>query len=243
MANWKANLTLPKSIRLAEASNRIAAKYPETRLVICPPSIYTTLLRHGLGSLFVDFGVQDISRFEVGTHTGELPASIAAQVANYAIIGHSERRAQHETDKQIAAKMVRALQVNLQPILCVGDRLVDKEHGHAQRRVQDQLEAAFHNITTDELDSVVVAYEPVWAISSGDGRGAFATPRDVEKMIQHIQLVLRSRYGSASTKVRILYGGSVNADNAKAFLQIKGIDGLLVGGASLDAHELEKIVA
>ncbi len=242
VANWKANLTLPKAIRLAEASNKIAANNPETNLVICPPSIYTTLLRHGLGSLYVDFGVQDISRFEVGTHTGELPASIAAQVASFAIIGHSERRAQHETDKYIAAKMVRALQAGLQPILCVGDRLIDKQHGHAQRRVQDQLEVAFHNITADELDQVVIAYEPVWAISSGDGHGNFAMPRDVEKTVSHIKLVLQSRYGADSSKVRILYGGSVNGDNAQAFLRVKGVDGLLVGGASLDAHQLEKII-
>lgn len=243
VANWKANLTLPKAIRLAEASNKIAAKHPGTQLVICPPSIYTTLLRHGLGSLYVDFGVQDISRFEVGTHTGELPASIAAQVANFAIIGHSERRAQHETDKHVAAKIVRALQAGLQPILCVGDRLVDKQHGHAQRHVQDQLEAAFHNVTADELDQVVVAYEPVWAISSGDGHGNFATPRDVEKMVGHIKMVLQSRYGAESSRVRILYGGSVNTENAQAFLSIKGVDGLLVGGASLDALQLEKIIS
>ena len=243
IANWKANLTLPKAIRLAEASNQIAAKHPETHLVICPPTVYTTLLRHGLGSLFVDFGVQGISQFEVGAHTGELPASLAAQVANFVIIGHSERRAQHETDAQIAAKMVRALQAGLQPILCVGDRLVDKQHGHAQRRVQDQLEVALRNVTADELDQVIVAYEPVWAISSGDGHGNFATPRDVEKMVSHIKMVLQSRYGNASLKVRIVYGGSVNAENAQAFLSIKSVDGLLVGGASLDAYQLKKIVA
>jgi len=243
IANWKANLTLPKAIRLAEASNQIAAKHPEAHLVICPPTVYTTLLRHGLGSLFVDFGIQDISQFEVGAHTGELPASLAAQVANFVIIGHSERRAQHETDAQIAAKMVRALQAGLQPILCVGDRLVDKQHGHAQRRVQDQLEVALRNATADELDQVIIAYEPVWAISSGDGHGNFATPRDVEKMVSHIKMVLQSRYGNASLKVRIVYGGSVNAENAQAFLTIKGINGLLVGGASLDAYQLKKIVA
>lgn len=243
VANWKANLTLPKAIRLAEASNKLAKKHPNTQLVICPPTVYTTLLRHGLGPLYVDFGAQDISRYEVGTHTGELPASLAAQVANFTIIGHSERRAQHETDKQIAAKMVRALQAGLQPILCVGDRLVDKQHSHAQRRVQDQLEVALHNVTADELDQVIIAYEPVWAISSGDGHGHFATPRDVEKMVSHIKLVLQSRYGKEASKIRILYGGSVNADNAAAFMSLKDIDGLLVGGASLDPHELEKIVS
>lgn len=243
VANWKANLTLPKAIRLAETSNQLAKKYPETQLVICPPVVYTTLLRHGLGSLYVDFGTQDISRFEVGTHTGEMPASLAAQVANFTIVGHSERRAMHETDKQVSAKMVRALQAGLQPILCVGDRLVDKQHGHAQRHVQDQLEVALHNVTADELDQLLIAYEPVWAISSGDGYGHFATPRDVEKMVSHIKLVLQSRYGKDSSKVKILYGGSVNSENAAAFMGLKDIDGLLVGGASLDAHELEKIVS
>jgi len=242
VANWKANLTLPKAIRLAEATNKIASKYPQADVVICPPTVYAALLRHGLGSLYLDFGVQDISQFEVGTHTGELPASIAAQVANYAIIGHSERRAQHETDKQVAAKMVRALQAGLQPIICVGDRLIDKQHGHAKRHVQDQLAAALHNVTADELDKVIVAYEPVWAISSGDGHGTFATPTEVQAMVTHIGLVLQTRYGNDSSKVKIIYGGSVNSDNAKAFLDIKGIDGLLVGGASLDAYEFEKIV-
>lgn len=243
VANWKANTTLSQAIKLAEASNLSAKNNPQTQVVICPPSIYTTLLRHGLGSLYLDFGVQDISQHEVGTHTGDLPANIAAQVASYAIIGHSERRAQHhETDKVVAAKVVRALQAGLQPILCVGDRLVDKEHGHAQRHVQDQLEVALHNVTAEELDQVIIAYEPVWAISSGDGHGNVATPTDVEKMVAQIRLLLQSRFGDASKNVRVLYGGSVNGDNSRAYTQIKGINGLLVGGASLDAHVFSKII-
>lgn len=244
VANWKANTTLSHAIKLAEACNVAAKMNPRSNVVICPPSIYTTLLRHGLGSLYLDFGVQDISPYEVGTHTGDLPASIASQVASYAIIGHSERRAQHhETDKLVAAKMVRALQAGLQPILCVGDRLVDKEHGHAARHIQDQLEVALSNITAEELDQVIIAYEPVWAISSGDGRGHVATPTQVEKMVAQIRLYLQSRYGGASGKVRILYGGSVNSDNYRVFTAIKGVDGLLVGGASLDAYAFTKLIS
>jgi triosephosphate isomerase len=243
IANWKANLTLPQAIRLAEATNAAARGNLQTRVVICPPSIYTTLLRHGLGSLYVDFGVQDVSQYEVGTHTGDLPASIAAQVASYAIIGHSERRAQHhETDKVVAAKVVRTLQAGLQPIICVGERLVDKQHGHAKRRVHDQLEVALHNVTADELDQVIITYEPVWAISSGDGHGHVATPVQVEAMVAHIKLLLQSRYGKSANRVRILYGGSVNGENASAYTAIKGIDGLLVGGASLNAHDLAVII-
>lgn len=243
VGNWKANATLSKAIKLAEAVNVSAKKHPDVHVVICPPSIYTTLLRHGLGSLYVDFGVQDISRYEIGTHTGELPASIAAQVANFAIIGHSERRAkQHDTDPVVAAKVVRALQAGLQPIICVGDRLVDKQHSHANRHIHDQLEAALSGVTADELDQVVIAYEPVWAISSGDGHGNVATPTEVEKMIVQIRLFLQSRFGDVSSDVRVLYGGSVNADNSKAYTDIKGINGLLVGGASLDAHAFSTIV-
>lgn len=243
VANWKANTTLSQAIKLAEASNAAAKKNPQSHVVICPPSIYTTLLRHGLGSLYVDFGVQDVSQYEVGTHTGELPASVAAQVASYVIIGHSERRAQnHETDKRVSAKVVRALQAGLQPIICVGDRLVDKEHGHAQRHVQDQLEVALSNVTAEELDQVIIAYEPVWAISSGDGHGNVATPTQVEKMVIQIRLFLQSRFGDVSKNVRVLYGGSVNKDNSRAYVDIKGINGLLVGGASLDAHTFEQII-
>lgn len=244
VANWKANTTLKQAIKLAEAVNMAAKKHPNSRVVICPPSIYTTLLRHGLGSLYLDFGVQDISRFEVGTHTGDLPASIAAQVANFAIIGHSERRAnQHESDSVIAAKVVRALQAGLQPIICVGDRLVDKQHGHATRHVHDQLEAAFSGVTAEELNQVVIAYEPVWAISSGDGHGSVATPTQVDRMVTQIRLFLQSRFGQEGSKVRVLYGGSVNGDNFKAYTSIKGVNGLLVGGASLDAYEFQKILA
>lgn len=243
VANWKANTTLSQAIKLAEASNQLAKKYPQTHLVICPPTIYTSLLRHGLGSLYLDFGVQDISRFEVGTHTGELPASLAAQVASYAIIGHSERRAQHETDKQVSTKVMRALQAGLQPIICVGDRLIDKQHGHANRRVHDQLESALRNVTAEDLNQVIVAYEPVWAISSGDGHGNVASPHEVAKMVTHIRLFLQSRFGNQSANVRVLYGGSVNSGNYQAYTTIKGIDGLLVGGASLDAHQLEQIIS
>lgn len=243
VANWKANATLSLAIKLAEASNTAAKNSTHTKVVICPPSIYTTLLRHGLGSLYLDFGVQDISQFEAGTHTGDLPASIAAQVASYAIVGHSERRAQHhESDNVVAAKVVRALQAGLQPIICVGDRLVDKEHNHAQRHVQDQLEVALSNVTAEELEQIVIAYEPVWALSSGDGHGNVATPAQVERMVAHIRLVLQSRFGDASINVRVLYGGSVNGDNFRAYTQIKGVDGLLVGGASLDAHQFKKIL-
>lgn len=242
VANWKANTTLPGAIKLAEASNKIAKANPATELIICPPSIYTSLLRHGLGSLYVKFGVQDISQFETGTHTGDLPASIAAQMASYTIIGHSERRAHHETDQQVAAKVHRALQAGLQPVICIGDRLVDKQHGHSTRRVHDQLESALSNVTAEDLENILIAYEPVWAISSGDGHGNFATPRDVEKMSEHIRVALQAKYGQASQNVRILYGGSVNPDNARAFLDLKNISGLLVGGASLDAYQLEQIV-
>lgn len=242
VANWKANTTLPGAIKLAEASNKIAKANPATELIICPPEIYASLLRHGLGSLYVKFGVQDISQFETGTHTGDLPASLAAQMASYAIIGHSERRAHHETDQQVAAKVGRALQAGLQPIICIGDRLVDKQHGHSTRRVHDQLESALSNVTADDLENILIAYEPVWAISSGDGHGNFAAPRDVEKMVEHIRVALQARYGKASQNVRILYGGSVNPDNARAFLDLKNISGLLVGGASLDAYQLEQIV-
>lgn len=244
VANWKANATLRQSIKIAELSNLAAKHHPKAEVVLCPPAIYLSLLRHGLGSLYAHFGVQDISPFETGTHTGDLPASIVAQFAEYVIIGHSERRAQHhETDTQVAQKVARALQAGLRPIVCVGDRAIDKQHGHARRHVHDQLEAALQNVTADDLANVVITYEPVWAISSGDGHGHFAAPHEVERMVAQIRLVLQSRYGSASDKVRILYGGSANGDNARAYLKIKHIDGLLVGGASLDAYQFEKILA
>lgn len=243
VANWKANMTLPKAIKLAEASNQLAIKHPQVEVVIAPPTIYLGLLRHGLGSLAVKFATQDISRFEIGTHTGDLPASLIAQLASYTILGHSERRAQqHETDKHVGAKVHRALQAGLQPIICIGDRLVDKQHGHALRHVHDQLEAALNYVTADDLDQILITYEPVWAISSGDGHGSFAAPRDVEKMVAQIRHIIQARFGKDSDKVRVLYGGSVNGDNATAYTDLKGIDGLLVGGASLDAHEFGKII-
>lgn len=242
VANWKANTTLRQAIALAEASNALAKQHHNLELVICPPAPYLSLLRHGLGHLYMDFGVQDISAYEVGTHTGDVPASIAAQLASFAIVGHSERRAQHhESDNVVASKATRAVQAGLQAIICVGDRLVDKQHHHAQRRVTDQLEVALKNITAAELDHIIIAYEPVWAISSGDGRGTFALPRDVERMVAHIQLVIKSRYGEVANKVRVLYGGRVNKDNAQAYLALSGIDGLLIGGASLDIYQMRSI--
>ncbi len=132
---------------------------------------------------------------------------------------------------------------DITPVLCVGDTLIDREHGHATRVVNDQLTVCLSQVTAEELGQIVITYEPVWAISGGDGHGTFAKPHEVATMIQSIRNTIEELYGEGcGTNALVLYGGSANGDDAKAYLELSGVDGLLVGGASLNYEEFSKII-
>jgi triosephosphate isomerase len=194
----------------------------------------------GADKLEIGYGAQDISAHDAGAYTGEVSGPMLAKLGcQYALAGHSERRRYHgEDDAVVNAKVLAALRAGLTPIACVGETLEIREAGDHVAHTLGQLDGALDGISGDQAAGLVIAYEPVWAI----GTGQVATPEDAQEMCAAIRGRLsgtRSRAVAAS--VRILYGGSVKADNAAAIMAQADIDGALVGGASLDAGEFVRI--
>lgn len=178
---------------------------------------------------------------DFGAFTGEVSAAQLRGLVDYAIVGHSERRhVFHEHDKAIRSKVQAALRCDIKPILCIGETAHERAAGETNEILHDQLLGGLANVTSEEFERVVIAYEPVWAIGTGNN----AMPDDVKKAIRTIRRQIDHLYGKvAADGVRILYGGSVTSDSAKTYLATEGVDGLLVGGASLKLHDFAAIVA
>ena len=207
--------------------------------MLCPPFAYLPRLAAALDGRRARFGVQNVAAQPAGPFTGEHAAPMARDLgAEFAIVGHSERRALFaETDAVVAAKFAAARDAGLVPILCVGETLAERRAGRARDVVLRQFDAVVDHCGASALADAVLAYEPVWAIGSGET----ASPAQAQEM----HAVLRQRVGDvlgdAAASVCILYGGSVNAANAGALLAAPDVDGALVGGASLDAAEFAAI--
>jgi len=235
-ANWKMNLGPTAASAFIESYlSRYAARDDRT-VILFPSAIAFSSARHAAEARpDIQFGVQNIHSAEKGAFTGETSAAMAKDAgARFVLIGHSERRHVFgETDAQSAEKMQRVVGQGLAPVLCVGEKIDEREAGATNQVVVRQLLAALEGLATftaAELLSLVVAYEPVWAI----GTGRTATPADASEAHAAIRTALREMAGAASDAIPILYGGSVTASNASALLAAPGVDGLLVGGASLD---------
>jgi len=175
-----------------------------------------------------------------GAYTGEVSASQLRGIVQYALVGHSERRhVFNESDKDTRAKVQAAIRNGIRPVLCVGETAGERADNETQDVIHDQLLGGLANITSEELVNVVIAYEPVWAI----GTGRNALPGDVVDAVRSIRNQLKHLYGAkASEEVQVLYGGSVTADTAAGYLTLDGVDGLLVGGASLDESAFAQII-
>ena len=206
---------------------------------LCAPTPYLAQMQSLLHGTAIAWGAQDVSPHEQGAYTGEVSVAMLRDFGcRFAIVGHSERRQYHgETDALVAAKAQRALAGGVTPIVCVGETLAEREAGQTEAVVKRQLAAVIHTVAhcTSEI---VVAYEPVWAI----GTGKTATPEQA----QQVHAVLRAQIAAATAhpeRVRILYGGSMNAANAASLLAQPDIDGGLIGGASLKAPDFLQIVA
>jgi len=202
-------------------------------VIFFPPALSLTAVVHALGGRSdIDVGVQNIWTDDKGAFTGENSAPIAKDAgARYALVGHSERRHVFgETDAQTAKKCAAAARSGITPVLCVGELLAEREAGTTNDVVLRQLEAGLAELSGDAIASMAIAYEPVWAI----GTGKTATPDDAAAVHAAIRALLEAKLAARAADVPILYGGSVNTGNSKALLSTPGIDGLLVGGASLD---------
>ena len=243
VANWKMNLgPQDASILVHQLTTGLETKQ-NTKVILCPPFIDLHPMARELDHKKFKLGAQNIHYADHGAFTGEISAPMLKGLADYVIVGHSERRKMGEDDKLIAKKVAAAVRSNLTPILCVGDSLNERAHDLSKKVVVDQVTAGLSLLTAAEVASVVIAYEPVWAISTGDGRGQFALPHDVVPIARAIMHTVEELYGEAGgAGMRVLYGGSANEDNAVAFLKTEGISGLLVGGASLKAMEFIAIV-
>lgn len=236
--NWKMNGSLAANEALVRAL-LAGVGAPGCDIAVCVPAPYLAQLQPMLAGSPIALGAQDVSAHAQGAYTGELSASMLREFGvRYAIVGHSERRQYHgETDAQVAEKAKGALAQGITPIVCVGETLAERDGGHTAEVVKRQLAAVIHLIGHC-ITEIVVAYEPVWAI----GTGKTASPEQA----QEVHAVLRAQLHAATThedRVKILYGGSMNAANAAQLLAQADIDGGLIGGASLKAPDFLTIIA
>ncbi len=233
-ANWKMNKLPCEATEWAAGLKENLEHSPlpaTTELVICAPYTHLQNLSTAFAVTAVAVGAQDVSRHDAGAFTGEVSAAMLQDIGvSYVIIGHSERRDYHqESDALINAKVKQVLGQQLRPILCVGESEAQREAGEAQAVVVRQLEANLDGVTFDHAEDMVIAYEPIWAI----GTGKTATADDAQEMSAQIRQVFERLYPQFAAEMRILYGGSMKADNAAELLGKADINGGLIGGASL----------
>jgi triosephosphate isomerase (TIM) len=245
--NWKMNLGGGAGIELAQAVVALTAKVPHVDLVIAPPFTALAACAHECEESRVELAGQNLYPKDSGAFTGEVSAPMLVDAGcRWVIIGHSERR-QHfgETDAQVAAKVAAALRGGLVPIACVGETLQEREAGTTLQIVERQVRAFLSHLTGDSV-AIAIAYEPVWAIGTGKNAG----PAEAQEVHAAIRGWLEQKSAALASVTRILYGGSVKADNARDLLAAADVDGALVGGASLDAasfgaiaHAAEQLAA
>ncbi|MDR3370801.1 triose-phosphate isomerase [Rhodoferax sp.] len=237
--NWKMNGSLAANDKLLKDILAGLGQQASCQIAVGVPAVYLAQCQALLAGTKIDLASQDISTHEVGAYTGEISGAMLMDFGvRYAIVGHSERRQYHgETDEVVALKAQRALGCGITPIVCVGETLAEREAGQTDEVVKRQLAAVIH-ANGHCISEVVVAYEPVWAI----GTGKTATP----EMAQQVHAVLRAQLKAASEhadRIKLLYGGSMNAANAASLLAQPDIDGGLIGGAALKAQDFLTIIA
>jgi triosephosphate isomerase (TIM) len=243
VGNWKMNTNRGGAVALARDVARQAPGFDNVELAVCPPSVYVDAVAQVLKGTPVGWGVQNVYHQPNGAFTGEISMAMVQDLGcRYAILGHSERRQfLGETDQEINRKLMAVLAAEgVTPIVCVGERLEQREAGQTLDVIRRQLEGSLAGLSVEQMGRVVIAYEPVWAI----GTGRTATPEQAEEVHLALRTILQERYNrELAEAVRIQYGGSVKADNAPKLLAQPNIDGALVGGASLKAGEFMGIVA
>lgn len=239
--NWKMFKTIPEAVNLVNIIKAGIHKVTECDIVVCPPFTALSAISGVIRDSKIDLGAQDMYFETEGAYTGEISPLMLKDVGcRYVIIGHSERRQYFkESDELINKKVLAALKYNLVPILCLGETLEEREARRAFEIVKSQFDRSLKELKADEIDRVVIAYEPVWAI----GTGRTATPEQAEQMHSYIRRLLNEHYGeTVGERVMILYGGSVKPDNIAQLTGKPNVDGALVGGASVKAEAFIQIV-
>ncbi|WP_426348472.1 triose-phosphate isomerase [Alloiococcus sp. CFN-8] len=238
--NWKMHYTVEEAVKLIEELKpQVAAASCE--VVVCPPFIALDAAVKAAAGSNIKVGAQNMHFEENGAFTGEVaPGMLEALKVDYVIIGHSERRQYfNETDETVNKKLKKAFDHNLIPILCVGESLEEREANKTEEIIGAQIEKDLEGLTSEQVEALVIAYEPIWAI----GTGKTATSEQANDTIKSIRAMVARAYGDAvALKVRIQYGGSVKPSTIKEQMEQTDIDGALVGGASLKASDFSAIV-
>jgi triosephosphate isomerase len=240
--NWKMNLNRAECVALGQAVAAGAAAFGHLDLAVCPPLVYLDAVGQAIRGSQVGLGAQNVYFEPSGAFTGETSAAMLADVGcRYVIVGHSERRhILHEDDAEINRKTLAALAAQLVPIVCLGEMLADRESGRTGEVIRGQFDGSLAGLTAEQMGTLVIAYEPVWAI----GTGKVATMEQAEEVHADLRKMIESRYNAGVAQgVRILYGGSVKPGNAAQLLGQPNVDGALVGGASLKAADFLGIAA
>jgi triosephosphate isomerase (TIM) len=239
--NWKMHNDNSAAQQLASQIKIRTTEIKNTEIVLCPPFTALTVVYEGIKGSSIALGAQNVYWEKSGAFTGELSASmIKSTGAKYVIIGHSERRQYFgETDATVNKRTKSALEDGLKAIVCVGETLEQRESGVTSKVIEEQIAGSLAGLSTEQMASVVVAYEPVWAI----GTGKTATPEQAQEVHAHIRSLLAKQFGKdVAESVQIQYGGSVKPDNADSLLSQPDIDGALVGGACLKAETFVPII-
>jgi len=238
--NWKMSMTIPDAKTLITAIIKASADMPEAQIVVIPPFTALSEAAKLLLDTAVQLGAQNLHWEDKGAFTGEVSGPMLSGIGcRYVVIGHSERRQYFgETDSSVNKKIFAALRSGLQPIVCIGETLEEREAGQTLSKIQSQIGLGFAGLTPGQFRGLIIAYEPVWAI----GTGKTAAPSQAEEIQAFIRERLAERFGKeAASCAIILYGGSVKPANSYSLFKEKNIDGFLVGGASLEAESFVRI--
>lgn len=237
--NWKMNGNQELIDSFAQHFGSL--NYSQIEQVVCPPAVFLSGAKATLANLGFAISAQTVSELEEGAHTGDISCQMLTSVGcQFCIVGHSERRTDHhETSEVVATKALALLNAGITPIFCVGEPLSIREAGGEKEFVKQQLDALFAVVSPAQLSTVVIAYEPIWAI----GTGVTASPQQAQDMHAYIRAELKAVSEDAANNVRLLYGGSVKPDNAEELFGQTDIDGGLIGGASLKPEDFSAICA
>ena len=243
VGNWKLNFTVGEASIYLHKLLKTLPNYRDLEVVVAPSFLALQPLSLQIDRHKMKLAAQNGFYRDTGAYTGEVSFAQLRGMVNYAIIGHSERRyVLREDDKMIAKKVAAAIRNRITPILCIGEIESERTFGETADVIRDQLIGGLSEVSDDELSKVIIAYEPVWAISSAKS-ARLATPDEIREVVNLIRKTLVDTYGAKSAEeVPVLFGGSVNATNAGGYLMIPGVNGLLVGSASLILSEFVDII-
>ena len=244
IGNWKMNMTVPEAEKFFERLDKEVDNYDDVEVVIAPPNLAIYTLAQKIDTKKFKLAAQNINSEDKGTFTGEISGSMLKGLVKYSLIGHSERRQKfHEHDHDIARKLAAALRNGILPVLCVGEDLMQKQNGDTNLVVHDQVANALAMLTEEDVSQMIIAYEPIWAISSGDGKAPAADPDTVKAVVSVIRNTVKELYGEkAEQNLRVLYGGSSNPDNITGYMNVEGVDGVLSGGASMNYKQFASMI-